>query len=159
MMLQACAYNSIGQPVRHKIMHFKSYFGSVSMQTPVGWKRIDVEPVSSFDVRIAIGGKDTLAFSLGFWSSLLHDGHLLSSETDNDKYVPAKKYEKKIDGHDAFTIIPDGANIHDARIYFDSLFVNSLGLITKFDFYGSNLSKAHQKLFYQVIQTLKFKKP
>ena len=159
MMLYACAYNSIGQQVPHKTMHFKSDFGSVSMQTPIGWKQIDWDPASPFDVRIAIGGKDTLTFSLGFWSSLLHDGHLLHSETDDDQYVPAKKYENKIDGHDAFTIIPDGTNNHDARIYIDSVFVNSLERITRFDFYGNNLSKAHQKLFYQVIQTLKFQKP
>jgi hypothetical protein len=70
--------------------------------------------------------------------------------------VPAKKYEWKIDGYDAYTVIPRGQNDHTARIYIDSLY--GIGPITKFDFYGNYLSKAHQVLFFQVVQTIKFER-
>lgn len=160
MMSHAIAYKSFGQVGPHKTMRFKSYFGSFSMQTPIGWKQIELQPASSFDGLIAIGEKDTLNFSLGCWSSLLHDGQLLSTTSNDNKYVPAKKYERKIDGSDAFTVIPDDTNIHEDRIYIDSLYsLYGLGLVVKFDFYGNNLSKTHQKLFYQVIRTIKFEKP
>jgi hypothetical protein len=159
-MLMTIAYNSVGQVGHNKTMHFRSPFGSFSIQTPIGWKQIELQPVSSFDGLIAIGGKDTLNFSLGFWSSLLHDGQLLSTTSNDGKYVPAKKYERKIDGYDAFTVIPDERTTNEARIYIDSLYsFYSMGLVVKFDFYGNNLSKTHQKLFYQVIRTIKFEKP
>jgi len=125
------------------------------METPVGWKRVDLEAVSSFDGLIAIGGKDTLTFSLGFWSSLLHDGQLLSTLQNDDTYVPAKKHEKKIDGFDAYTVVPQGKSIATARIYIDSLYCSGPAVV-KFDFYGNHLSKMHQKLFYEVVQTIKF---
>lgn len=157
MMLQAIACNSTGQVVRHKTMHFNSPFGSFSLQTPIGWKQIDLQAVGSFDGLIAIGGNDTLNFAYGFWSSLLHDGQLLSTTSNDNKYVPAKKYERKIAGYDAYTVIPQETSILAARIYIDSLYATG-PTVTRFDFYGNHLSKTHQKLFYQVIQTIKFEK-
>lgn len=157
VILLAIAYPSTGQAGRQKTMHFKSAFGSFSMQTPVGWKQIDVQGLGSFDGQIAVGGKDTLEFEYGFWSSELHDGQLLSVASTGNKYVPAIKYEKKIDRYDAYTIIPQNANIFSARIYIDSLYANG-NTVTKFNFYGNHLSKQHQRLFYQVIQTLTFEK-
>jgi len=137
-------------------MLFKSAFGSFSMKTPIGWTKIDLQAAGSFDGRIAIGQKDTLNFAYGFWSSLLHDGKLLST-TNDTTYLLAKKYENKIDGYDAYTLIDDATNIPEARIYIDSLYATG-PTVTRFDFYGNNLSKGNQKLFYQVIQTLKFER-
>ena len=155
-MLLAIASNSFGQVERQKTMHFRSPFGSFSMQTPIGWKQIEMQATASFDGRIAIDRRDTLNFSYGFWSSLLRDGQLLSTTTEN-KYVRAKKYYGKIDGYDAYTVIPDVTNIPEVRIYIDSLY--AIGpTVTRFDFYGKNLSKTHEKQFYQVIQTIKFEK-
>ena len=138
-------------------MKFVSPFGNFKMETPIKWRQIEVQSSSGFDGKIAINHLDTLNFSYGFWSSLLSGNKLLFNWQDSAKYVQAKKYKDKIDGYDAYVITPENNGVNMCRIYIDSLYANGEA-ITKFDLYGSNLTKENQKLFSKAIKTLKFER-
>jgi Domain of unknown function (DUF6438) len=140
---------------QRKTMHFTSGFGNFTLVAPRNWKYVKAEGVGSFDGRIAIGGRDTLDFALGFWATHLAKGQLQCVWND-ELYVPAMVYPHKIDGYCiAYTEVPRDTVVSVARVYIDSIY--SIGLmVVKFDFYGSNLSKAHEALFYQAARTIKF---
>ena len=145
------------QIAKYKKMIFNSAFGSFSIETPSGWTRIEAQGLGSLIGRIAIDRKDTLDFDYGFWSSLLKGSKLLFISHGADIYLQATKYKIKIDGYDVYITTPKRNDIGVTCIYVDSLYATGL-TVTRFYFYGTNLSKQNQDHFFQVAKTLKFER-
>ena len=68
-----------------------------------------------------------------------------------------KKGKDKIDGYDVYLSAPIKYGKGWTYLYIDSLYANG-PTITKFLLSSNNLSKRNQKLFFEVIRTLRFER-
>ncbi len=76
---------------------------------------------------------------------------------DFRKYFKSISLYKKLDGYNAKIVVPKKYGVGISGVYIDSLWMNKEDRV-KFNFYGNNLTKENQKLFFQVISTIKFEK-
>jgi hypothetical protein len=155
-------------------------FGSFTIETPNGWTKIKAQGADSYIGRIAIDDTDTLDFDLGWYSNTLTEsepqiiersmlrnvGVLDTSQfiiVDTRKSIDPDKYKKNnvswdtIDGRKAKIIFPRQSGIGTTGIYIDSLWQAGSD-IDRFNLYGDNLKQTNEKLFLQVLKTLKFHK-
>ena len=157
-------------------------FGSFSIETPIGWTKLETAGFDSYVGRIAIDNNDTLHFDLGWYSNKLneHDPTILDSSmissidssmvdtseiifVKNRKFVDPDTYKKNnvswdtIDGRRAKIVFPRQSGIGITGIYIDSLW-RSGSDIDRFNLYGDNLEPDNEKLVLQALRTLKFHK-
>ncbi|MCW3111037.1 MAG: hypothetical protein JWQ09_5543 [Segetibacter sp.] len=157
-------------------------FGLFTIETPNSWTKIKERGADSYVGRIAIDGKDTLDFDLGWHSNKLYetDVTMLDSSMINsidtsavdinsiifvkDKnLVDPDKYRKNniswdsIGGYRAKIVYPRQSGIGITGVYIDSLWQAGSG-VARFNLYGTNLKPDNEKKVLEFLRTLKFHK-
>jgi hypothetical protein len=139
-----------------RVFIFNSPLGSFSLTAPDDWKKINLEGIDSYFGRIAIDAKDSLTYSLGTYASDLHE-HAPEGfeEDDSGKFEKSVVSYKTMNGYRIKILTPKKYGIGMSGVYIDSLWMDGEDKM-KFDLYGTNLSKANQKVFFEIIHSLRF---
>jgi hypothetical protein len=157
-------------------------FGSFSIETPQSWTAIQEHGADSYVGSIALDGKDTISFDLGWYSNRLYeyDPTILDSsmmanidtsmvdtsevifvknrmKVDPDKYRMNNVLWDTIDGRKAKIVYPRKSGIGATGVYIDSLWVSGSD-VDRFNLYGENLIPDNEKKVLQALRTLKFRK-
>ena len=153
-------------------------FGTFTIETPSGWKKIKGQGVDSYIGGIAIDESDTIEFDLGWYSNDLteyqevkmDDGktyYISSYDTaysptlvdsaNKDKVVKSNVTWETVDGRQAKILSPIKVGIGTTGIYIDSLWQAGPD-VDKFNLYGTNLKPGNEKAVLTAFKTLKFHK-
>ena len=155
-------------------------FGSFSIETPNSWTKIKASGIDSYVGRIAIDNADTLDFDLGWYSNtlteyepriversiLINNPNIDTTDliiVNSRKGVDPEKYKKNnvawdtIDGRKSKIVYPRISGVGTTGIYIDSLWKRG-SAVDRFNLYAQNLKPANEKLFFQALKTLKFKR-
>ena len=152
-------------------------FGTFTIETPKGWKKIHQRSIDSQVGCIAIDTKDTLYFDLGWYSNDLNEfgeididgkkfyidpsvnGHhaRIYDSSAKEELIKSDVSWTKIDNLNAKILSPIKSGIGTTGIYIDSLWERGAD-VDKFNLYGRNLSPKNERDALAAFKTLKFRR-
>lgn len=159
-------------------------FNRFTIEIPKNWKKIEnLRGIDSYVGGFVTEDGDSITFDLGIYSNSLQDDgpgimersvweSIKDSRSDIDSsnfiiiedsvWVDTDIYRKRnikwdtIDGYLTKIVFPVRSGDGVAGIYIDSLDANSYGEKIRFNLKGFNLKPQNEKLFLELIKTLKF---